>query len=87
MRAADPQVDRARVEALVAAADPLRVGVDLLPDRLEVSEALPRLVEELAPLLGPVDELEDERPPRDDATPARQEGLADDVLQDARLAA
>ena len=56
------------VDALVFACDALGVGLNLLPDLIEVAVFLARLVQELSPLLGlalgwlGVDQLHYERP-------------------------
>ena len=46
------EVDGLVVDALVLSRDPLRVGLNLFADLAEVTVPLPRLVEELTPLLG-----------------------------------
>ena len=78
----EAQVDRLRVEPLVGAALPVGVRLDLGADRRVGREALARSVSELGVLrtLG-LQHHEHERPARDDAAPARQEGSTDDILE------
>jgi hypothetical protein len=84
VRAVYAQRDRKLRNTLVLACDTERLLLNLPSNVLEVRELLVD-VQELAPLacdgraLGGVNELQDERPPGNDALPAGEEVSADDA--------
>ncbi len=73
VRRVDPEVDGQVGDALVPARDPVRLVLDLPHDFREVHELLALGVEELAVLVGPVDELQDEGAAGDDAAASGEE--------------
>lgn len=48
----DPQVDGNGGNALICPSNPVRLGLNLLTDLIEISELLPFAVQELGPLCG-----------------------------------
>ncbi len=71
MRRVDAQVDGQVGDALVGAGDAIGLILDLFSDLGKVHELLSFAVKELAVLGWSVHELQDQRPPCDDATTSR----------------